>query len=76
MKKQSTNTVPQSVGESLIPHNVEVATTDDLGVKDPATGRFHNLERDQLREVAAVYNAWRVGNLQDCTIRTPGDIQL
>lgn len=68
--------VPESVGKSLIPHNVEVASTDDLGVTDPATGAFHNLEREQLEEVAAVYNAWRVGNLQDCTIRTPGDIKI
>lgn len=62
--------VPESVGESLVPHNVEVAATDDLGVIDPATGVFRNLEHEQLREVAAVYNAWRVGNLQDCTIRS------
>lgn len=68
--------MPADVCDSLIPHNVEVASTDDLGVTDPATGVFHNLEREQLKEVASVYNAWRAGNLQDCTVRTPGDIKF
>lgn len=34
------------------------------------------LTKAQAQEVADVYNAWRVGNMQDCTIRTPGDIKL
>lgn len=34
------------------------------------------LTREQLEEVAAVYNAWRVGNLQDCTVKTTADIRL
>ena len=68
--------IPESVGESAVPHMVEVATTGELGFTDPATGRFELLSSEQLEEVAAVYNAWRVGNLQDCTIRRAGDVKL
>jgi len=40
------------------------------------TGDGKHLSLKQLREVVDVYNAWRVGNLQDCTLhgtpnRTP-----
>lgn len=68
--------MPESVGESAVPHMVEVGTTDELGFTDPAAGRFELLSPEQLEEVAAVYNAWRVGNLQDCTFRLAGDARL
>lgn len=69
--------VPESVAESLVPHNVTVdSVTDKVGYLDVWTGSFLQLSHDQLQEVAAVYNAWRVGNLQDCTIRKPGDVKL
>lgn len=62
--------VPESTGESLIPHNVVVRERSlDIGYANPATGGFEFLTLPQLEEIAAVYNAWRAGNLQDCTIR-------
>ena len=63
--------MPESVGESSVPCMVEVGTTDELGLTDPATCRFELLSPEQLKEVASVYNAWRVGNLQDCTFDCP-----
>lgn len=62
--------VPESVGESVVSHNVVVRESSlDIGYVSPATGEFTFLTLPELEEVAAVYNAWRVGNLQDCTIR-------
>ena len=66
--------MPESVGESSVPHMVEVGTTDELGFSNPATGRFELLSPAQLEEVAVVYNAWRVGNLQDCAIRNESQL--
>lgn len=62
--------VPESAVESLVPHNVVVRESSlDIGYANPLTGEFEFLTLPQLAEVAAVYNAWRCGNLQDCTIR-------
>lgn len=68
--------LPASVEESRIPACIRVAECGTKLLYTDMEGDFHILTNAQLEEVAAVYNAWRVGNLQDCTIRTPGDIKL
>lgn len=68
--------MPETVGESEIPEMIRVADCGTKLLYTDYNGVFHILGRKQLEEVAEVYNAWRVGNLQDCTIRTPGDIKL
>lgn len=68
--------VPADIGESIIPHNVVVRESSiDIGYANPATGKFEFLTLPQLEEIAAVYNAWRVGNLQDCTIRNEASLR-
>ena len=67
--------VPESVAESLVPYNVTLdPVTDKVGYLDVRTGSFLQLSPAQLEEVAVVYNAWRVGNLQDCAIRNESQL--
>lgn len=51
----------------------KVDTLVSVEGKSLVDGAGKKLSESQLSEVVAVYNAWRVGNLQDCTIRGPED---
>lgn len=67
-----------SVSESKIPSNICLEHDDneygvvDLCYKDDSDKSrlpySKTLTKEQYEEVVAVYNAWRCGNLQDCTI--------
>lgn len=59
-------------GQGFVPKVVALSLVDTLVYVDKdrlIDNAGRELTKEQLGEVVAVYNAWRVGNLQDCTIR-------
>ena len=66
--------VPTDVDESAIPECIRVADgsqTQDGRVRllyVDVEGHCHVLTREQLEEVACVYNNWRCGNLESCML--------
>lgn len=63
--------IPASVEESCIPACVRVAECGTKLLYTDTEGNFHILTKEQLEELAVIYNNWRCGNFESCMLDGP-----